>query len=626
MGDADSSPAVVSAQDLASARHNINLLRSQARAGQVDAETLLAQLDRMSHLLDYVERSHEHFKHQWRFEALYNVSRLLGASLDLQEVLDQVMDAIIQLTGADRGYLVLRDDDGQVDVKAARNLDQQTMSSDRFKYSRTIVYRVLDTGESLLTTNAATDPQFAGNASIIGQGLRSIMAAPLRVRGRVIGVVYVDSRVVSSLFEADDLVALEALAGQAGVALENARLFAATDQKLAEHVEELQQLRRIDLQLNETLNTNTAMRYTLDWACRVSDAEFGYLTLMKDDHLVIAHRYGVTNPSQMPDKAHHQRVRDVLAGAGPMEFREAESGRTVLILPVQRDQSVLAVLILEHPGSFSATQRDLVERVIARAAIAIENARLYAAVQAADRAKSEFVGVVAHDLKVPMTSILGYADLVLMDGGLQPQQIDFVERIRDMVMRMEKLVSDLADISRIESGHFLMSESEVDIDSILKSLHATVMMQIQARGHQFVEDVEPDLPRMWVDYYRLLQILTNLVSNAYKYTPDGGTIRLEVRREGDAIRFSVHDSGIGLSPEALKKLGKKFWRADDEFTRAQPGSGLGFAITRSLVEQMGSTIEIASEVGKGSRFSFRVPIATDALIHADPAAQQEEQP
>lgn len=114
---------------------------------------------------------------------------------------------------------------------------------------------------------------------------------------------------------------------------------------------------------------------------------------------------------------------------------------------------------------------------------------------------------------------------------------------------------------------------------------------------------------MRVDYYRLLQVLTNLLSNAYKYTPDGGTITLRVERDplkSNRIQFSVADTGIGLSAEALQKLGTKFWRADDEFTRSQQGSGLGFAITRSLVEQMGSQIQIQSAVGRGSSFTFSV--------------------
>ena len=114
---------------------------------------------------------------------------------------------------------------------------------------------------------------------------------------------------------------------------------------------------------------------------------------------------------------------------------------------------------------------------------------------------------------------------------------------------------------------------------------------------------------MQVDYYRLLQVLTNLVSNAYKYTPNGGKITFRVQHTGGQIRFSIQDTGIGLSPEAVAKLGTKFWRAEDDFTRSRPGTGLGFAITRSLVEQMGDGIHIDSEVGKGSTFSFGIPVA-----------------
>jgi signal transduction histidine kinase len=116
---------------------------------------------------------------------------------------------------------------------------------------------------------------------------------------------------------------------------------------------------------------------------------------------------------------------------------------------------------------------------------------------------------------------------------------------------------------------------------------------------------------MWVDYYRLLQVLTNLVSNAYKYTPDGGTITVRVQPRIDRIEFSVTDTGIGLSPENVKKLGTKFWRGEDDYTRSQPGTGLGFAITSSLVEQMGGKIVIDSEVGKGSRFTFTLPIGEE---------------
>lgn len=281
-----------------------------------------------------------------------------------------------------------------------------------------------------------------------------------------------------------------------------------------------------------------------------------------------------------------------------------------MIVPIVREQHATGVITLYADQPFTDESREIVERIVARAVVSIENARLYKRAQDADRAKSEFVGIVAHDLKAPMTSIRGYADLMQMvDGNLDERQRGFLERIANTVIRMEMLVSDLADISRIESGQFYMNETRTPVSQVVQAIHDTIMPQIQKRGHQFVENVAPDLPDMMTDYYRLVQVLTNLLSNAYKYTPDGGTITLHVKRQGDRIRYAVQDTGIGLSPEAVAKLGTKFWRAEDEYTRSQPGTGLGYAITASLVEQMGSHISIQSEVGAGSTFSFSVAIA-----------------
>ncbi len=594
-------------------RHNLNLLRAQLQSGRVEASFLDKQVNRMLDLLERLEAEHRQLKRQGRLEGLYNVSRLLGSSLDLQTVLNQVMDAIIQLTGAERGFLMLRNDDGQVEVQAARNFDQQTLGSDQFRYSRTIANQVLDTGASVVTTNAAEDPRYARQDSIIGQGLRSIMATPLRVRSQVIGLIYVDNSVVSGLFEDDDLATLDTFAGQAAIAISNATLFSSTDQKLTQRLEELRQLRRIDLQLNETLDVDKAMLYTLEWACRLSDASVGYFGLVDGKHIPTANSYGIEQDDTLPialEKTYPQALKAVETGE-TIVINDERRARGVLIVPVRREQKVFAVIILRRGGPFSEEKQEVVERVVARAAVAIENARLYAAVQAADRAKSEFVGVVAHDLKVPMTSILGYADLTLMDNNLDEAQVGYLNRIRDTVRRMELLVSDLADISRIESGHFYMNESRVVVDDVIQGVRDAIITQVKSRHHAYVEEIEPNLPPLWVDYYRLLQVLTNLASNAYKYTPDGGTITLHVQRVGDKIEFCISDTGIGMSPQAIRKLGTRFWRADDEYTRSQPGTGLGYAITASLVEQMGSHIQVESQVGKGSRFTFAIPIAKE---------------
>ncbi len=601
----------VTDSEIVNMRHNLNLLRAQLQVGRIESSFFDKQVARMADLLSRLELEHKQLKRQSRLEALYSVGSLLGSSLDLQTVLDQVMDAIIQLTNAERGFMMLRDDDGQIEIKAARNFDQQTLSSDKFKYSRTITNQVLDVGESVVTTNAAEDPRYSQQDSVIGQALRSIMATPLRVRGSVIGLIYVDNSAIAGLFENEDLAVLDTFAAQAAVAIDNAQLFSETDQKLAERVGELRQLRRIDLQLNETLDVEKAMNYTLEWAARLSNADVGYLGLIDGSVIPTRNSYGSAIDDTMPihlEKTYPQALQAAETGETVL-LNDEKRRRGVLVVPIRREKKVFAVIVLRRRGDFTEEQKEVVERIVARAAVAIENARLYAAVQAADRAKSEFVGIVAHDLKVPMTSILGYADLTLMDGGLEEQQVNYLTRIRDTVKRMELLVSDLADISRIESGHFFMNETRVPVAEIVQGVHDAITTQIKQRNHTYVEEIEPDLPPMQVDYFRLLQVLTNLASNAYKYTPDGGKITLSVRRQGEKIEFAVADTGIGMTRAAMRKLGTKFWRADDEYTRSQPGAGLGYAITASLVEQMGSQIRVESESGKGSRFTFYIPVA-----------------
>ena len=296
----DKTTIQVQDSEIGSMRHNLNLLHAQLQGGRVEATFLNKQVDHMLELLGRLEQEHRQLKKQGRLEALYTVSRLLGTSLDLQTVLNQVMDAIIQLTGAERGFLMLRNDDGQVKVMAARNIDQQTLSSDKLKYSRTISNQVMDTGASIVTTNASEDPRYARQDSIIGQSLRSIMATPLRVRGQVMGLIYVDSSAVTGLFDDDELVTLDAFAGQAAIAIDNAQLFSVTDQKLTARLEELRQLRRIDLQLNETLNVDRAMNYTLESAARLAGAEVGYFGVLDGARIPTAYSYGIEMDDTLP--------------------------------------------------------------------------------------------------------------------------------------------------------------------------------------------------------------------------------------------------------------------------------------------------------------------------------------
>lgn len=595
---------------LQQARQGLELLRQQIISNSVEADFALRQIDRAVELLEQLHDVQQAQINALRLEALYNVTRMLGTSLELDVVLAQVMDAAIQLTGAERGFIMLRDGDDNLQVKIGRNFDQQTLDQAEVSYSRTIINMVMDTGEAILTTNAVEDARFQTGASILSREMRSIMACPLRVRDRIIGVAYVENRAVAGLFSPEDLSMLEALASQASIAIDNARLFSATDAELNRVIDELRTLRRMDMRLNEKLDYEAALHFTLETACQLTDATCGCI-VMPSEQAGTLQAIACWPSKAEPALGLLQRYPQVLGISDQQSLHYTAVAEHAAVIPIQRDHHTLALILLERASEPIDPQRlELVERFAVRAAMTIENARLYAAVQAANRAKSEFIGVVAHDLKAPMTSIQGYTDLLLMQSeGLSERQINFLERIGATVKRMEMLVSDLADISRIESGHFLLSETTVSVQEVIQAVCDQTLPQIQARKHRLIVDVAPDLPLLHADYYRLVQALTNLMSNAYKYTPDGGEIRLSAQRDGQRVRFSVSDTGIGIAPENIQRLGTKFWRANDRFTRSQPGTGLGYAITRSIVEQMGSQIEVISEVGKGSTFTFTVATA-----------------
>jgi len=226
-----------------------------------------------------------------------------------------------------------------------------------------------------------------------------------------------------------------------------------------------------------------------------------------------------------------------------------------------------------------------------------------------DRMKSDFVSIVSHELRTPLTSIKGYLDLVLMGaaGKISKQQASFLEIAKGNAERLHNLVSDLLDLSRIESGKVELDVQVVSLPRIAQQVAATLQKEFDDRDLTLVLDVPKDLPEMFADPGRVTQILTNLLSNAYKYTPRGGaTVRARV--EGPVLRVDVIDTGLGISKEDQERLFTRFFRADDASVRQQTGTGLGLNITKSLVEMHGGDILVESEQGKGSTFSFTLPL------------------
>jgi signal transduction histidine kinase len=179
---------------------------------------------------------------------------------------------------------------------------------------------------------------------------------------------------------------------------------------------------------------------------------------------------------------------------------------------------------------------------------------------------------------------------------------------------MDRLVKDLLDISRIEAGRIRLQIEDVQMRDVINEVIESSQNQIQSKNLNLKLDVDDDLPELRADYSRMVQIMTNLVSNAYKYTPDGGSITVTAKPYNNGalqgIVVTVKDTGYGIAPEDQAKLFTKFFRASDQNIRDEPGTGLGLSITKTMIETHGGELTFESELGKGTSFTFTMPLVS----------------
>lgn len=228
----------------------------------------------------------------------------------------------------------------------------------------------------------------------------------------------------------------------------------------------------------------------------------------------------------------------------------------------------------------------------------------------------EFMNVVSHELKTPMAAIKGYAKLLQMGAGgpVTEQQEQFLAVISNNVDRMARLVNDLLDVSRIETGRIRLEIQNVQLLDVINEVIELLQPQIESKRLNLRVEVEDNLPEVQADYSRMVQIMTNLISNAYKYTPEGGSITVIAKSyHNDAnkgVAVTINDTGHGIAKEDQPNLFTKFFRSSDQYTHDEPGSGLGLAINKKIIEAHSGELTFESELGKGSSFTFTLPLVS----------------
>jgi signal transduction histidine kinase/DNA-binding response OmpR family regulator len=237
-----------------------------------------------------------------------------------------------------------------------------------------------------------------------------------------------------------------------------------------------------------------------------------------------------------------------------------------------------------------------------------------------DRMKNEFISTVSHELRTPLTSIKGYTDLLFLGrvGPMSDQQREFLRIIKQNADRLTALVSDILDISRIETGRVRLSIEPIDLASSIGSVVTSFQGPFDEKGLTLATQIPEHLPRVRGDADRVTQILTNLVGNALQYTPPPGEVTILAAVAGHFVQVSVVDTGIGISAEDQARIFDRFYRADHPQVLEAAGTGLGLAIVKMFVEMLGGTVSVESELGQGSTFSFTLPLMVAGEVTVAP--------
>jgi signal transduction histidine kinase/DNA-binding response OmpR family regulator len=318
--------------------------------------------------------------------------------------------------------------------------------------------------------------------------------------------------------------------------------------------------------------------------------------------------------SGVPEQLNGLAIHNPFAESGPSQLHAA------LIRPLVARGRILGALSLvlgDSPRKFRPEDLALAEELAGRAAVALDNARLYREIQDGDRRKDEFLAMLGHELRNPLAAIanaLEYAHVAADDPAAFQRSREILAR---QVQMMARLVDDLLDVSRITRGKIELRKEIVDLQSAVSRATATVEPLVAARQHDLTVSM-PDRPiRLVADPARLEQVLANLLNNAAKYTDPGGRIRLEVECNDETVAVHVRDTGVGIAPHLLPRVFELFMQGDRSLDRAQGGLGIGLTLVRSLVELHGGQVEVFSEgLGQGSDFVVRLPLA--ALPNAPP--------
>jgi GAF domain-containing protein/CheY-like chemotaxis protein/anti-sigma regulatory factor (Ser/Thr protein kinase) len=591
------------------------------------------------------------------------LSVISGSPTDIRPVFDAVLDRALTLCEASNGSLYQLDDRvlRHVGLRgpglgiAVGGIFPLESSPGRAVLEKRTVHL-----EDILQELDWHAPEI--HAGIRRTGVRTIVAVPLMREQTAIGAILI-RRLEVRPFSEKQIRLLQTFADQAVIAIENVRLFTELEARTAElthSVDELTALGDVSRAVSSTLDLETVLQTIVTRANQLAGTDgctiWEYDEGREEFRLRVSHYpdEGDAGILQAPD-----RVTTIRKGQGVttrvMELRQPvqipditiegvyespirrplfDAGhRALLGVPLLREDQVIGVLAVTRktPGEFAPEIVRLLSTFATQSALAIQNARLFKEIEAksaelevASRHKSEFLANMSHELRTPLNAIIGYSEMLEEDAAEveEGRLVPDLQKINAAGKHLLELINAVLDLSKIEAGKMELYLEDFDVARLVQDIAAVIRPLAEKNGNRLAIECDAAAGAMRTDITKVRQALFNLLSNACKFT-EKGTVSLAVRRETveaeDWLRFSVSDTGIGMTAEQMTRLFQEFSQADAQTTRRFGGTGLGLALSRRLCRMMGGDVTVLSEPGRGSTFTIRLPASVPEAKRDEPA-------
>ena len=606
------------------------------------------------------------------FSTLVEVGNTLSSTLNLEELLGLVMQKAQEVLKAEASSLMLIDEQtNELYFSVALGERGDAVKEARLKIGQGIAGWVAEKGEPLLVPDAHKDPRFYGGLDEqTGFHTESILCVPIRANVKTIGIVEVINRSRGGPFEEKDVDLLSSIATQAGIAIQNARLYGETERQNAE----LSFLLHSSQDLLSVLDLDTILSRMVSKLIEIIPAARTGIIILEEEGMGRIAAGSVDFRRLPPERCssgkieltNYPEIREVLRTGRPVVISDAWQDplmaeirdllrriglRSLLITPIlDRDRAfgVISVAQFEQPWRFSPNQIRLCQTLANQASIAVSNARLYQELgqkserlERTSRYKSEFLANMSHELRTPLNSIIGFSELLQnpLIGPLTEKQLRYIANIHSSGKHLHQLINDILDLAKVEAGKFVLHPESIPVPATLEDIVVIAQGLANQKAQTLRKVIEGDLPFLYADPLRLKQILFNLLSNAVKFTPEHGEITLQAYQKAEggkpnagssgqeaadgtgspSLVIQVTDTGIGLRKEDLSRLFQEFVQLDTTASKQHEGTGLGLALTKRLVELHGGRVWAESEgEGRGSTFTVVLPFSGSGARRDNP--------